>query len=262
MNLLHPWLFGAAAVGGAAVLLWLLSIPLRNVAIVDVFWGPAFLLASVVYRLQGPAAEPRQLLLLALVGIWSLRLGGYILLRARGKAEDYRYAAMRAGHGPRFWWVSLFTVFLLQATLVTLIALPLLVVQAQATAAGWRLTDLLGVGLWAVGFAFEAGGDWQMARFKASSANRGKVMDRGFWRYSRHPNYFGDAAQWWGFWLISLAAPGGWWTVLGPVVMTFFLVRVSGVALLEKTIVDRRPEYRAYIEATPAFLPWFPKAKP
>ncbi len=261
MTLQNSWLLGAAAVLGAATLLWLLSVRLRNVSIVDVFWGPAFLLASVVYRLTGPSPEPRHLLLLGLVAIWSLRLGGYILLRAHGKPEDYRYATMRAGHGSRFWWVSLFTVFLLQGALVTLIALPHLFTQAQATAPGWRSTDLAGILLWLIGFAFEAGGDWQMARFKADPANRGRVMDRGFWRYSRHPNYFGDAAQWWGFWLIALAAPGGGWTVIGPIVMTFFLLRVSGVALLEKTIVERRPKYRDYIEATPAFVPWFPRRK-
>ncbi|HXU31075.1 MAG TPA: DUF1295 domain-containing protein [Thermoanaerobaculia bacterium] len=257
--LLYPWLLGTAAVLGTATLLWLLSLRLRDVSIVDVFWGPAFLLASVVYRLPAPPTEPRHLLSLALVAIWSLRLGIYIFLRAHGQPEDYRYAAMRKAHGRRFWWVSLFTVFLLQGGLVTVIALPLLVTQAQATAASWRWTDLAGVLLWLIGFAFEAGGDWQMARFKADPKNRGQVMDRGFWRYTRHPNYFGDAAQWWGFWLIALAAPGGGWTVIGPIVMTFLLLKVSGVALLEKTIVERRPKYRAYIEATPAFMPWFPR---
>lgn len=243
----------------AAGLLWMVSVRLRNVAIVDVFWGPAFLIAALVYRVQGPTAEPRHWLVLGLVAVWALRLAAYIGWRAKGAPEDYRYAAMRAGHGRRFWWVSLFTVFWLQAALVVLISAPLVVVQAQPAAAGWRLTDTLGLVLWLLGFAFEAGGDWQMARFKADAGNRGRVMDRGFWRYTRHPNYFGDACQWWAFWLLALAAPGGWWTVFAPIVMTFFLLRVSGVALLEKTIGERRPEYRAYIERTPAFLPWFPR---
>ncbi|HEX4953909.1 MAG TPA: DUF1295 domain-containing protein [Thermoanaerobaculia bacterium] len=253
------WLIGALAVFAVATLLWGWSVRLRNAAIVDVFWGPAFLLAAAVFRWLGPAAEPRHWLQLVLVAVWALRLGGYIGLRAIGKPEDYRYAAMRAGWGSRFAWVSLFTVFWLQAGLVAMIAAPLWVVQAQSTAAGWRWSDLAGIVLWVVGFAFEAGGDWQLARFKADPANRGKVMDRGFWRYTRHPNYFGDACQWWGFWLLALAAPGGVWTVGAPVLMTFFLLRVSGVALLEKTIGERRPAYRAYIERTSPFVPWWPR---
>jgi steroid 5-alpha reductase family enzyme len=253
------WLAGAGVVFALATLLWALSVRLRNVAIVDVFWGPAFLAAALTYRAYGPAAEPRHWLLLGLVAVWALRLGGYIWWRSRGAGEDYRYAAMRAGHGPRFWWVSLFTVFWLQAALVALISAPLLFAQTQPTVAGWRAVDALAVGLWLLGFAFEAGGDWQMLRFKANPNHRGRVMDRGFWRYTRHPNYFGDACQWWAFWLLATAAPGGVWTVFAPLLMTILLLQVSGVALLEKTIAERRPEYRSYIERTPAFLPWFPR---
>jgi len=113
--------------------------------------------------------------------------------------------------------------------------------------------------IWLVGFAFEAGGDWQLARFKADSRNKGQVMRRGFWKYTRHPNYFGDSAQWWAYYLFALATPNGWWTIISPIVMTFFLLRVSGVVMLEKSLKETKPQYAEYIESTPAFFPWFPK---
>jgi len=137
-----------------------------------------------------------------------------------------------------------------------LISAPLLAAQIGTTAS-LTILDGLGVVIWAIGFFFEAAGDWQLARFKADPANKGKVMNRGVWRYTRHPNYFGDAAQWWGFFLIALAA-GGWMTVLSPILMTFMLVRVSGKALLEKSM-EKRPGYRNYIESTSGFIPWFPR---
>jgi steroid 5-alpha reductase family enzyme len=143
-----------------------------------------------------------------------------------------------------------------QGILMWLVSAPLLAAQIGATP---RLTILDGLGalLWAIGFFFEAAGDWQLARFKANPANKGQVMNRGVWRYTRHPNYFGDAAQWWGFFLIALAA-GGWITVLSPLLMTFLLVRVSGKALLEKSMAQR-PGYREYVESTSGFVPWFPR---
>lgn len=249
---------GLGAVVGAMTLLWLLSLALRDASIVDPFWGSGFVGLAWLYRVLGPEAGPRQWLLLALVTAWGLRLSLYLLVRNWGEGEDYRYREMRQAHGAAFWWRSLFTVFLLQGALLWFIALPLFAVQTAAAGRGWLWTDLLGLGLWGVGFFFEAVGDWQLARFKADPAHRGQVMTRGVWALTRHPNYFGDAAVWWGYYLIALGVPGGAWTVSSPLVMTLLLLKVSGVALLEKSIAERRPGYREYARRTSAFIPWFP----
>lgn len=249
------WVAGTGAVLTAMAVLWLVSLRLRDASIVDVAWGLGFVLSIWVYWALGPEPGARQWLLLALVTVWGLRLSGYIFWRNHGTGEDRRYVAMRETHGERFWWVSLFTVFGFQGLLIGVIALPLLAVQADA-ASSLGVFDAVGTILWAIGFAFEAGGDAQLARFKADPANRGKVLNRGFWRYTRHPNYFGDAVQWWGFWTIALGASWGLWTVVSPIVMTVFLVAISGVAMLEKDIGERRPEYQQYVESTPAFVPF------
>lgn len=246
-----------ALVAGAMVLLWLWSLPLRNASIVDAFWGGAFVLVAWAAALAGDGQGPRRALALALVTAWGLRLSLHLLRRNAGHGEDPRYAAMRRGHGARFWWVSLFTVFLLQAALAWTISLPVqLAVLAPATPLG--LLDAAAVALWGVGVAFEAVGDWQLARFRRDPASRGRVLDTGLWRYTRHPNYFGDACAWWGLGLLGAAA-GAPWTLLSPALMTFLLVRVSGVTLLERDIAERRPGYRAYVARTSAFFPWFPR---
>ena len=250
---------GLGAVVAAMTLLWMWSVRLEDASIVDGFWGPGFLLVSLVYRGFGPAPEPRQLLLLALVALWAVRLAIYIIRRNHGQGEDRRYTAMRRGYGERFRTISLVRVFLFQGVLISILSLPFLFVQAQPVSSGLLLTDYIGLGLWILGFFFEVVGDAQIARFKADPANKGKVMDRGLWRYTRHPNYFGEATLWWGYFIIALGAPGGWWTLPCPIIMTFFLLKVSGVALLEKTIVDRRPAYRRYIETTSAFIPLPPR---
>jgi len=257
----HPLALSAAALLGAMVVLWLVSLPLRNASIVDVFWGPAFVLAAWTAALADDGGGPRRALALALVSLWGLRLGLHLARRNLGHGEDPRYLAMRRGHGPRFWWVSLFTVFLLQAVLAWLISLP---VQAAVIgpAAPLGLLDLAAALLWAVGLAFEAIGDAQLARFRADPRNRGRALDTGLWRYTRHPNYFGDACAWWGLGLLGVAA-GAPWTLVSPLLMTFLLLKVSGVALLERDIAERRPAYRDYAARTSAFFPWFPrKASP
>lgn len=254
--ILEAFLAGSAVVMAAVTLVWLLSVARRDASIVDVFWGLGFVLAAWVYRGFGPPAGWRQWLVLALVTIWGVRLAGYIFWRNRGHGEDYRYREMRRRAGRGFWWRSYFTVFLLQGTLLLAISTPLLAVQAGEAEPGWRWSDLVGLVLWIVGFFFEAVGDFQMARFKADPANRGRVLRRGLWAFTRHPNYFGDAALWWGFFCFALAVPWGFWTLPSALVMNLLLLEVSGVALLEKTIVERRPEYREYIENTPAFVPW------
>lgn len=253
------WLSGLIAILLFQVALWLTSLLLRDSSIVDIFWGPLFLLASLVYAWQGDGFAPRSRLLLVLIAIWGLRLGGHILLRNWGHGEDFRYRTWREQHGAAYWWVSFFQVYLLQGLLAWLISVPLVAVHLSPTPDHWHWLDGLGLLLWSVGFFFEAVGDWQLRRFKANPAHRGQVMDRGLWRYTRHPNYFGDALLWWGIGLFALATTGGWWTLLGPAIMTWLLLRVSGVAMLERTLVETRPAYRDYIARTSSFLPWPPR---
>jgi steroid 5-alpha reductase family enzyme len=244
----------------AMLVLWFVSLRLKDASIVDPFWGAGFALATWAAALAAGRAvsgAPRAALALGLVTLWGLRLSLHLARRNLGHGEDRRYQAMRAAHGSRFPIVSLFTVFLLQGVLLLAISLPL---QAAVVAAPapLGLADAVGAGLFAAGFLFEAVGDWQLGRFKADPASRGKVMDRGLWRYTRHPNYFGDALLWWGFGLLGVAA-GAPWTLASPALMTYLLLRVSGVSLLERDIGERRPGYREYVARTSAFFPWFPK---
>jgi steroid 5-alpha reductase family enzyme len=254
------WLSAGTVILGLMILLWLLSLALRNASIVDIFWGTGFVIvawAAFVFTPDG--FLPRKLLLAALVTIWGLRLSIHILRRNWGKPEDFRYQAWRNQHGRKWWWYSFFQVFLLQGVLLTIVAAPLLAAQLSPTPARLGVLDFIALPLWAIGFFFEAVGDWQLKRFRSDPANKGRVLDRGVWRYTRHPNYFGDSAQWWAYYLIAASA-GGWWTIFSPILMTTLLLRVSGVSLLEKTL-DSRPGYKEYSERTSEFIPWFPRKK-
>jgi steroid 5-alpha reductase family enzyme len=241
---------------GAATFTWLLSLPLRNVAIVDSLWSLMLLMAGVIYALGSDPRAPRLSLVLWLLVIWALRLAVYITARNAGHGEDRRYREIRARNQPGFAVKSLYLVFWLQAGLAWVISLPLL--GAFSSNQPLRWLDGLGVTLWLIGFAFEALGDRQLARFKKNPANADKVMDRGLWRYTRHPNYFGECCLWWGFYCIALSA-GAWWAAAGPVLLTFLLLRVSGVALLERHIGKHRPQYADYVLKTNAFFPGPPR---
>ncbi len=244
---------------GAMFVLWLVSLVRRNVSIVDIWWGPGFAgIAAVAFALA-PARDSRAALLLGLTSLWALRLGGYLLWRNWGHGEDPRYARMRRHHGTRFALVSLATVFALQGALQWVISLPLQATALWPGAAPLGGLDVLGVAVFAVGLFFEGVGDLQLARFKADPAQRGRVMDRGLWRYTRHPNYFGDFLAWWGLWIVSASTPYGPLTIIAPALMSFLLLRVSGVPMLEHGLAKSRPGYREYIERTPSFFPWFPK---
>lgn len=251
------WLDGLMVLLVFAAAGWLLSLPLRNVSIVDIMWSLMFLLASITYAMAHVAPGPRAWLVIGLVSLWSIRLAAFIGWRNFGKDEDFRYQKIRANNEPGFAVKSVYLVFGLQAGLAWVISLPLLAAINSTTPLGWL--DALGVMLWFIGLVFEAGGDWQLSRFKGDPVNRGKVLDTGLWRYTRHPNYFGDFCVWWGFFLIALSS-GAWWSVVGPLVMSVLLLKVSGVALLEKDIGDRRPDYNAYIQRTNAFFPGPPRA--
>ena len=200
----------------------------------------------------------RKWLITILITLWGLRLALYIFWRNHGKGEDYRYQKFRDDAGPGWWWQSFFKVFLLQGVLITIISTPLLAAQLSSTPARLTAFDVCGALFWVAGFFFETLGDAQMARFKSRPANRGKVMDAGLWRYTRHPNYFGEAMMWWGYFFIA-AATGAYWTMFSPCLMTLLLLRVSGVSLLEKTLQEVKPGYKAYQARTNAFVPWFPR---
>lgn len=243
-------------------LMWIWSLVLRDSSIVDPFWGAGFVVLAWFYSFLTPLnGDPaRGNLLLALVFLWGLRLSVFLLIRSvqKGK-EDPRYAKWRQEAGRAWWWRSFFKVFLLQGALMWLLSAPFLVVLNSLTPIGLNGLDYAAVALWVVGFFFEVVGDWQLMRFKADPANKGKVLDSGLWRYTRHPNYFGEAVMWWGFGLLA-ANTGAWWALLSPLAMTFLLLRVSGVTLLERDLKDSKPQYTDYIRRTSAFFPRPPKS--
>jgi steroid 5-alpha reductase family enzyme len=252
-----------ASAGGALILVlavWLASLRLRDASIIDSFWGVGFIVIAWVCVAVGHGDHDRRLLLAVLVTIWGLRLAIHITRRNHGKGEDPRYVAMRERDGERFWLTSLYRVFLIQWLTMWIISLPL---QAAGSLGGARklgAVDAIGVAVWLVGFSFEALGDLQLDRFKADPRSRDRVMDRGLWRYTRHPNYFGDATLWWGLGIIALGAGlGAGWGLLGSALDTLILTRVSGKPVLERDIEQRRPGYRAYIERTSGFFPLPPR---
>jgi steroid 5-alpha reductase family enzyme len=259
MTFIQIYLMALLAIMLMMSLLWIISIPLKNVSIVDLFWGFGFVVVCFIYFLKTDGLAIRKLLLLIMVSIWGLRLSIYLAWRNLGKGEDYRYRKFRLDYGEhRYWWISFFQTFLLQGILMWLISAPLLGSQYYRNGDGLHLLDYLGAFIWLIGFVFETGGDIQLARFKANPANRGKVLNRGFWHYTRHPNYFGDATVWCGYALVCIAA-GSYIPVLGSLLMIALIIKVSGVALLEKTLNVTKPEYKDYIEKTSSFIPWFPK---
>ena len=252
LPLLHIWLTGLVATAVPAACCWLASLPLRDVSIVDRAWSLLFVAAGIGYAFALGPARPRVPLTLALLTLWAMRLALHITVRNWGHGEDRRYQQIRRNHEPGFAWKSLYIVFGLQAILAWIISLPLLGSMAGPRPPGWR--DAPGLALWLGGFLCEWVADAQLTRFRADPANRGAVMDRGLWRYSRHPNYFGECCLWWGFYLLAASA-GAWWTIVAPLLMSVLLLRVSGVTLLEQDIGERRPAYREYIARTNAFFP-------
>jgi len=252
---LHVAALGLAACCAAALLVWAVSVPLRDVSIVDSAWSLLVLAPVLVAAVLVPETGPRTPWIPLLASLWALRLAVYITWRHRGHGEDPRYAKIRARNEPHFAVKSLYLVFGLQALLAWVVALP--VVAAVESDAPWNVLDAIGIALFALGLVIETAADAQLARFKAAPANRGQVMAQGLWRYSRHPNYFGEFCVWWGLWLVALAA-GAWWTIASPLLMSVLLLKVSGVTLLERDIADRRPAYDAYAARTNAFFPWRP----
>lgn len=243
-----PFLFGAAGIT------WLISLPLRNAAIAAPLWSLMLFMAGVIYALGSDPRAPRLSLVLWLLAFWAMRLSFHLAARNARQGEDRRYRELRERHDPGFALKSLYLVFWFQALLAWVISLPLLGAFASTQPLNWL--DYVGVALWAVGFFFEAVGDWQLARFRKRPANADQVLDRGLWRYTRHPNYFGEFCIWWGFWCMALAAGAGW-AVVGPAVLSLLLLRVSGARPTESG--KRRPRYADYVLKTNAFFPGPPR---
>jgi len=247
------YLTGLAGMVILAAVTWLVSLRKRDVSIVDSIWSLMILAGAVLYAVGADRLTRRNWIILGLVALWAVRLSGYLTWRNWGEPEDRRYREIRDKHEPGFAWKSFGIIFLFQAVLAWLVSFPLwpaLSVPASIGVMSWVAFGLIGVGL-----AFETIGDWQLARFKTDPSNRGQVMQTGLWRYTRHPNYFGECVLWWGFYLLAMSA-GAWWTIPAPLLLTWLLLQFSGVALLESKIVERRPDYREYIARTNAFLPW------
>lgn len=244
-----------------AVAVWALSVRLRDVSIVDSLWSIFFIVFTALFAWRMRSDTVASYALIALVVLWGVRLSAYITIRNHGKGEDRRYQAIRARNQPNFEFKSLYLVFILQAVLAAVIVLPVVPILNEAQ--GANAVTYAGFAIATFGALFETVADAQMARFKRDRASAARnaqdsVMDRGLWRYSRHPNYFGEATFWWGLWFAS-ASMGGAWTVFSPLLMTWLLTRVSGVPLLEADLRQRSQAYRDYLETTPRFFPGRPK---
>jgi steroid 5-alpha reductase family enzyme len=231
---------------------------IKNASIVDIVWGSGFVVVAWVSYAVADGDDTRRIVIALMVTLWGLRLAGYLAKRNIGHGEDYRYRAMRKHWGARFPIVSLVTVFLLQGVLMWVVSIGVQLGQVPATPSFGPI-GTMGILVWMVGLAFEAVGDLQLSRFKADPANAGKVMDKGLWSLTRHPNYFGDSLVWWGIAIVAAESGLGAWGFLGAAVMNFLLVRVSGVALLEKSLSKRKEGYADYVARTSAFLPRPPK---
>jgi len=242
--------------------LWVFSLMIKDASIIDIFWGIGFVITAwfyAYYVIDGDWGNLgiRNQIYLGIISLWGLRLAGYLAYRNIGKPEDYRYAQWRKDNGAKWWWLSFIRVFALQGFLLWLISavyLPSLSIDAEI-----GVFEIVGILFWAIGLYFEAVGDWQLMKFKKDPNNKGKVMDQGVWKYTRHPNYFGDAMVWWGFYIFSLSNPASWVFIFCPIIMTFFLLKVSGVAMLEVKLKQSKPKYAEYIRKTSSFIPMPPK---
>jgi steroid 5-alpha reductase family enzyme len=253
-----PFYGGLILIISLLTVLWVISLIVKDASIVDSFWGLGFVVLAWFYHFKITDSQNfRSLVLCIMTTLWGVRLALHIYVRNRGNGEDYRYQEMREEHDKNFWWISYFRVFILQGFLLWIIAVPLLIGQTD-TENNLQLFDYLGIMFWLIGFLCEAVGDWQLVQFKKNPMNTGKVMDKGLWKYTRHPNYFGDTLLWWGYFLFTFSVEG-YWTIFSPIIMTFLLMKVSGVALLEQKLSETKPKYKEYTEKTSAFFPMIPK---
>ncbi|MCE7998070.1 MAG: DUF1295 domain-containing protein [Rhodobiaceae bacterium] len=252
-----------AVIAVCLLALWGVSIRIRDASIIDIFWGPGFGIVALTTFILTDAPGPSGVLLTAFACLWSIRLGTHLAGRwlSHGRKEDARYIAMRKKAGPSFGRRSLVTVYGLQGALMWIVSLPLQIGISQSSGAAFGVATALGCIIFTAGFVMEALADAQLRDFKADTKNDGKIMSQGIWAWSRHPNYFGNACLWWGLFLIASDAPFGVFAIVSPVIMTFLLLRVSGVALLERRMARAKPEYLEYQQSVNAFVPLPPSWK-
>jgi steroid 5-alpha reductase family enzyme len=250
-------LYSAIAVFLYMTVVFVLALARKDNSIVDVAWGIGFILVAMLTFFLEKGYTARQVLASLLVFVWGMRLATHIFIRNRGRGEDFRYAQWRRDWGKWFIPRSFLQIFMLQGILLLVIAYPVMLVN-YSQGRGISFLDVLGAAVWLLGFFFESVGDFQLLRFKRKPENKGKIMAQGLWRYTRHPNYFGEAAMWWGVFLIALSVRNGWTALVSPALITFLLLRVSGVIMLEKKYVGSK-EYEEYARRTSAFVPWFPR---
>jgi steroid 5-alpha reductase family enzyme len=254
----------AAVLVAAFLVLWAVCVRLKDVTVVDSFWAFGMVIMAVSTFAQAGGASGRRLLLLGLCALWGLRLGGYLTWRWRDHGPDRRYQSLlgkaQAQKGWSFAKASLLLVFATQAPLLFVVSLPVQLGQISAAPAALGPIAWAGAALSVFGVAFESLGDWQLTRFRKDPASRGKVLDKGLWRYTRHPNYFGDACAWWGLYLVAAETAPGLWALPGPILLTWTLMKWSGAPTLEGRLRKTRPDYVQYIERTSGFVPWPPKA--
>ena len=247
----------------AFVCFWLLQVKTRDAGVVDIYWGPGFAVIVFTYASLHPNMTPWLWIITIITTAWALRLGIHMSIRhCRSNGEDRRYALMRRNNGKSFWWSSLFKVFLLQAVLMWIIASSQHAAFSNTESSSLAINSLLfllGLGLFVIGFLLETIADYQLSKFKSESQNAGKTMTQGLWAWSRHPNYFGEMVLWWGIGLCGFAVSNSWWAFVGPALLTFLLLRVSGVTLLEQHLLPEKEGYEAYMKNTSRFIPLPPK---
>ena len=229
----------------------------KDNSIVDVAWGLGFIGVTLLTFFLKEGWTTRQLIVSVMIFSWGTRLALHIAIRKRGKGEDFRYAKWRQDWGRWFVLRSYFQIYMLQGVFLLIIALPILLINLSQKE-DLTVVDLLGIGVWCIGFFFEAAGDYELQQFKKRPENKGRIITTGLWKYTRHPNYFGEVVMWWGIFLIALSVQNGWIAVLSPLTISFLLLRVSGVTMLEKKY-QGNSEFEAYAKRTNAFFPWFPK---
>lgn len=256
---LNLFLVNLLAAAGLMIIGWVYSLIKKDVTIADSLWGLGFVLIAWLTFFRADGFLLRKLLITGLVTVWGLRLFIHLSIRHRGKGEDPRYGLWREKHGQAFWIVSLFKVFLVQALFQWLIAMGVQYGQISDTPAHLTPLDVLGFLIWTIGIVIESFADLQLKQFLSAPANKGKIMNQKLWKYSRHPNYFGETLIWWGLFVIVLSTPWGFWTIVSPLLITYTLLKLTGVTLMEETQFGDNPEYQRYIQKTNAFIPWFPK---
>lgn len=251
------WLLAGAMMLAILTLVWVLSLVTRNAGTMDVAYSLTASLTAVGLVLVDGNYSTRQMMFLLLVVIWSARLVSHASRTNLGQSQEQQpYASWRKKNGERWWWWSYFQVFLLQGGLIWIWALPM-VMAIGAEPGPLTPRDTLALAIWLTGFVFQAGGDWQLKRFKANPANKGTVLQSGLWSLTRHPNYFGEAIMWWAYFVFGLAHPVGLIAIVGPLYVTWFMSKGSAAAMLDRHMLRTKPEYAAYVERVPGFFPGF-----